>query len=142
MTPETIAKLEQAFRYTFTDTEACLYAGIDESTFYRYERKHPEFRKRKMILRVSPNLVAKETLVSQLPGNLDQARWWAKNAPSMRQEFGEVQKVEHSGSIAASGDALHPEDEKVRLEYKERLKENIRRRAMERAQQKKDESSN
>jgi len=128
--------------YTYSDTEACLYAGISEDTLNRYEKRNPQFRVRKNILRHTPNLHAKETLVKNIPGNLDQSRWWAKNAPLMREDYGEVTKLEHSGEIATSDPVTHQEDETLRLEYKERLKANIRKRAIENSKKKqKDENT-
>lgn len=138
MTREVIEKLEKAFSYTYTDAEACLYAGISEDVLYAYQKRRPDFVNRKNALRLTPNLHAKETLVQAIPKNLEQSRWWAKNAPAMRQEFGEVQKVEHSGVVATEDPAVHPEDEELRIGFKQKLQENIRRRAVEKAKQKPD----
>ena len=92
-----VAKLEDAFRFCYTDDEACLYAGIHRATLYRYQEKHPEFSDRKMALRLNPNLHAKKELVEGIKGSIDQARWWAKN--KMRDEFGEKAIVELKGQI-------------------------------------------
>ena len=89
MTPEVIAKLEEAFTHCFSDKEACLYAGIHPATLYRFQEKYPEFSERKELLRLTPNMAAKKELVTGIKGNLDQARWWAQN--KMTDDFGPKQ---------------------------------------------------
>jgi len=79
--------------YTFSDEEACLYAGISTSTLYNYQKKYPEFLEIKQQLRLHPNMNAKKELVDQIKGNIDQAKWWAKNHKSMRGDFGELQEL-------------------------------------------------
>ena len=64
-----LTKLEDAFAFTYTDEEASLYAGINPVTLYRYQKKHPEFCKRKEQLRLTPNLAAKKILVSFIISN-------------------------------------------------------------------------
>ena len=97
MTKDVLLKLEDAFRFCYTDEEACLYADISPTPFYEYQKKHPEFAERKKALRLYPNLHAKEELVKGIKGSIDQARWWAKN--KMRDEFGEKSTVELKGQI-------------------------------------------
>ena len=86
MTPEVIAKLEDAFTHCFSDKEACLYAGIHPATLYRFQEKYPGYSERKELLRLTPNMAAKKELVTGIKGNLDQARWWASN--KMTDDFG------------------------------------------------------
>ncbi len=61
-----IAKLEQAFMIGCTDLEACLYAGIKKDAFYRYIQKNPEFGDRKEVLKQSPFLQARKTIIKAL----------------------------------------------------------------------------
>lgn len=77
MTKEVLLKLEDAFAFTYTDEEACLYAGISPDTLYRYQKKNPKFSERKEALRLTPNLKAKKILVTSIENSLDQSRWWA-----------------------------------------------------------------
>jgi len=60
MTPETVGKLEEGFLRGFTDSEACLYAGINPSTLYAYCAEHPEFSEKKEVLKNSPLMLAKQ----------------------------------------------------------------------------------
>ena len=51
MTPEVIAKLEEAFAWGCSDIEACLWADIAPKTLYVYQEKNPEFAQRKAALK-------------------------------------------------------------------------------------------
>ena len=89
MTPEVLQKLEDAFANSFSDKEACLYAGISPATLYNFQEKYPAFLERKELIRLTPNMAAKKELVKNIAGNLDQARWWAQN--KMTDDFGPKQ---------------------------------------------------
>ena len=73
MTPEVIAKLEEAFKYGATDIEACGYADIAIDTLYLYQRKNPQFINRKETLKNSPIFTAKKSVVDRLPRDPDLA---------------------------------------------------------------------
>lgn len=62
MTPEVIAKLEEAFAWGCTDIEACLWANIAEKTLYLYQEKNPEFIQRKESLKETPVLNSRATV--------------------------------------------------------------------------------
>jgi hypothetical protein len=66
MTPEVIAKLEEAFAWGCTDREACLWAGIAEETLYNHQNRNPEFLKRKEALKETPVLIARKSVVTRL----------------------------------------------------------------------------
>ena len=92
-TPEVLNKLEQGFMYSFSDEEACLYAGVSPKALYNYQKKNPDFVQRKQLLKLSPNLLAKEKLVKDIRTDINQARWWAERR--MKGEFSlEAQKLE------------------------------------------------
>lgn len=77
MTEETIKKLLDAFSYSFTDEEACIYANISPKTLYNYWEKFPEFLQQKEILKKKPNLKAKMNKVKAVnEGNLQESWWW------------------------------------------------------------------
>lgn len=59
ITKECVAKLEQAYKIGANDTEACLHAGIDRSTLFRYEKENEEFRNKKAEWKRQPILKAK-----------------------------------------------------------------------------------
>ena len=66
MTPDVIAKLEEAFAWGCTDREACLWADIGFQTLYNYQEKHPEFVERKEALKEKPILLARKAVVNAI----------------------------------------------------------------------------
>jgi len=66
MTPEVIAKLEEAFSFGSTDLEACCYANISKDTLYRIIKKNPEFSDRKETLKNHPTMKAKRIVNKSL----------------------------------------------------------------------------
>lgn len=63
MTPEIIAKLEEAFALGCSDLEACLFANIGKSTLYNYQENNPEFVERKEQLKENPILKARISVI-------------------------------------------------------------------------------
>ncbi len=59
MTDECISKLEEAFTWGCTDSEACCFADISMATLYRYCEKNTQFRDRKEKLKDMPVMKAK-----------------------------------------------------------------------------------
>lgn len=66
MTRVVIEKLEEAFSYGCSDREACLLANIGEQTLYDYQRKNPDFKSRKDLLKSNPILKARVSVVNNL----------------------------------------------------------------------------
>ena len=66
MTEETVKKLLDAFSYSFTDQEACLYANISTKTLYNYCEKYPEFLQQKEDLKKQPNIKAKMNWIAKI----------------------------------------------------------------------------
>ena len=60
--PETVAKLEEAFSLGSTVVGACLYAGIGKNTYYRWCEEDPEFRDRMELLKETQVLSALKTV--------------------------------------------------------------------------------
>lgn len=120
VTPDVLAKLNDAFAFCYSDIEACLYAGISVDALYDYQKKNPQFAKRKEMLRKTPNLKAKKTLVENV-GELSQARWWAEH--KMSDEFGTkntiaIEDNTDQGELDEANTALVNEfEEKMRVNY-------------------------
>ncbi|EAC8477277.1 hypothetical protein JH67_02970 [Listeria monocytogenes] len=98
MTRPTIQKLEDAFLKGLSDREACLYAGIAPSTLYDYCKANPDFSERKELLKEQVKMNAKINIANKIEqGNIDLSQWYlARKEP---EEFGNQQKIEHSGSM-------------------------------------------
>lgn len=124
MTKDVLQKLEDGFAFTYTDEEACLYAGISKQTLYNYQKRNPQFVDRKEALRLSPNLVAKQVLVSGIAKNLPQAQWWATRKMP---EFTPKQKIEHSGVIEGGMDqaSMSPKMQEAAKLFREAKTEQI-----------------
>lgn len=86
MTPEVVSKLESAFSWGCTDTEACIHAGISRETLYEYIRNNPKFADRKEQLKETPNLRARQVLNIALQQKDKQAaQWWLER--KKKEEF-------------------------------------------------------
>jgi hypothetical protein len=69
---EVVRKLEEAFALGCSDIEACLYADIGKTAFYKYQDKHPQFAERKEMLKERPILQARDSVIQHMKrdGNL------------------------------------------------------------------------
>lgn len=86
MTEEVVAKLETAFSWGCTDSEACVWAGISQDALYDYQRKNPAFTKRKELLKETPTLKARQ-VINLAIGQKDKqaAQWWLER--KRKEEF-------------------------------------------------------
>jgi hypothetical protein len=91
ITPEVVAKLEDAFVWGHSDSEACLIVGIDQATLYRYCEKHRSFATKKELLKNTPTLEARRTLVAAIKIDPDLALKYLerkkKDEFALRQEY-------------------------------------------------------
>lgn len=92
LTPEIIAKLEQAFSMGCSDLEACFYADIGKTTLYNYQNAHPEFVDRKE--RLKERMIFKaRTVIADALNNKDEntARWYLER--KRKDEFSTKQET-------------------------------------------------
>lgn len=83
---DVLQKLEAAFSWGCTDNEACIWANISPSTLYNYQLAHPEFVKRKELLKDTPNLKARQVINMALQQKDKQAaQWWLER--KRKEEF-------------------------------------------------------
>lgn len=75
-TESVILKLEQAFALGCSDREACFYAGVATTPFYEYCKKNPKFRERKELLKESPILAARQSVLDGIIGNPGKVVSW------------------------------------------------------------------
>ena len=74
MTQEVVSKLEEAFLWGCTDSEACLYADINPRTLYRYCEDNEEFSQRKEVLKQNPLMRSRRVVMDALDnGDLNTA---------------------------------------------------------------------
>ncbi len=131
ITEAVLRKLEAAFAVGCTDDEACLYADIAPATLYKYQNDNLDFLEWKRLIKQRPVLKARNVIIGALDAkDIQTAKWYLERKRSS--EFGEKQKVEHSGIVATTTlDDENPEDVALRNEFKERLRANIYKRADE-----------
>jgi hypothetical protein len=89
MTPEIIAKLEQAFSMGCSDLEACLHANIGKTTLYNYQNENPKFVERKEQLKEKLVLKAR-TVIAEALNKKDEntAKWYLER--KKKDEFGKA----------------------------------------------------
>ena len=98
MTEKVIAELKGAFAVGATDSQACFYAEIDESTFYRYCEKTEGFREEMNRLKEKPILKAKTNIVTKLlGGDTEVSKWYLERRA--RAEFATRQEIGNSDGV-------------------------------------------
>ncbi len=137
LTPEVVTKLEEASAVRSSIKEACFYAGISKQTYFRWMKENPELSDRLEDLRQKPFLHARRTIISRLDDVNVAFKFLEKEKPD---EYGERLNMQHSVEIAQGG-ALHPEDDALRIEFRERLRANIRKRWENKEQQAQQQSA-
>lgn len=68
-TDDLIQKLEYAFSIGASDSEACFYADISNTSLYNFQKENPLFLERKNRLKEKPILKARQELVKGLQDN-------------------------------------------------------------------------
>lgn len=97
ITELTLKKLEEAFILGATDMEACLYADISSQTLYTYQKNNKEFLDRKDLLKETPVLKARASVVKGLQGSPELALKFLER--KKKDEFSLKHELEHSGNI-------------------------------------------
>ena len=96
VTPEVLAKLEQAFGMGCSDKEACLYADISMDALYNHQNRHPDFAEWKALLKEKPVLKARNTVVTSL-SDPETAKWYLER--KTKGEFNSRHGIELTGEV-------------------------------------------
>ena len=93
ITPEQLRQIEECTVWGWPIGKSCDYAGVRPTTFFDYQREHPDFRRKLSILRDFPVLAAKRAVAEAvLAGDLEMSRWYLeRRLPS---EFGRRRRVD------------------------------------------------
>ena len=76
ITEEQLRDVERAVAWGWGIEKACDYADIRHGTFYDYQRRHPEYRRKIKLLRDYPVLAAKRVVAEAVEaGDLATSRW-------------------------------------------------------------------
>lgn len=92
ITPKKLEKLEEAFKLGCTNTEACFYADVAESTFYDFLKEYPEYSDKIKMWKEYQKIQARLAVHQALKrGDKDMAKWYlerkAKDEFSIKQEI-------------------------------------------------------
>lgn len=116
MTPEVIGKIEQVAALDGSVEEMALYAGVNYTTIYDYLKTHEAFAKRIAMLRETPVLKARQTIVRALgePGHA--FKYMEKKR---RKEFGNAIDITSDGKQLGTPvlGALATEEQKQALPH-------------------------
>ncbi len=100
MTPDVLAKLDEAFLSGHTDEEACLIAGIDPSTLYRYCQENEHYARKKELLKLRPQSQARHNIVKKInEGDAETSKWYLER--KAKHEFSTKQEVSNEISTKA-----------------------------------------
>lgn len=97
ITPEILAKLEEAFLVGASDLEACFYADISKTALYDYQNANPSFTERKEKLKESLKLRAKINVSRSLnSGDVNDSKWYLER--KAKDEFAQRSIMQHAGT--------------------------------------------
>ena len=83
ITRTTIAKLERILELGGTVSDACNYAGIDVSTYYRNIDKNPTFASKMVNAKLFVKINAKQNIANDIKqGNIETSKWYLENRHS------------------------------------------------------------
>lgn len=91
---EVVKKIEEASAIDATIHELCLYANISVQTYYNWLDANPEYVERLKLLRNSPFLKARRSIVQSLEDPNNAFRYMEKKLPA---EFSDRKVVQHEG---------------------------------------------
>lgn len=92
------AKLEDAFRFGATKAEACLWAGIDPSTLWRYEEKNPDFAMKIEAWQNELVSIARANVARSIrAGNVNDS--WVFLKAKRREEFAEQKNIRTNENV-------------------------------------------
>jgi hypothetical protein len=92
MTEATIGKLKEGFAQGFSVRNACIWADINQDTYFEYCKKHPKFSEQCKTLQQKPLIKSILVINKALnDGDVSTAKWYAerkaKDEFSLRQEL-------------------------------------------------------
>lgn len=129
-TKDVISKLEQAALIDATVEEMCFYADISVAAYYRYIEVNPKFREKITALRERLTLKSRQNIATRIEsGDISLSKWHMERKKP--DEYGERINLNHSGEI----DSIPSEDKAAIASFHASLKENLRKRSLERAKE-------
>lgn len=123
ITPECLHKLKEGFLRGYTNRIACIYAGIAESTYYKYCDENPEFVEKKRAWQANPVTKALDNVKQSLDeGDVQTSKWLLER--KLKDEYS--LRVENTGK---GGEPIKKEvvyiDKEEKQGYEDHIKEAI-----------------
>ena len=115
MTEATIGKLKEGFAQGFSVRNACIWADINQDTYFEYCKKHPNFSEQCKTLQQKPLIKSILVINKALnEGDVATAKWYAerkaKDEFSLRNEIsgidGEAVKLEQTVTVKTIQDVV------------------------------------
>ena len=105
MTPEAIDKLKTAFMMGCSNEEAVLFAGINRTSLYNYEKENPQFVDEKEILRQRPKLKARMNVIKSIENeSVDDSKWYLER--KLKGEFSTRSELTGAGGKGLLDDKI------------------------------------
>ena len=129
MTPEVINKLKEAFAIDPTIKDACAYAEIGETTYYRWMEENPVLREELERMRSRLPLKSHQNIASHIhQGDVGLSKWYLeRRRPEL---FAEKLKIEQT---TPDDEAMDKEDEAILAEYEDKIYKNLQKRMLEKS---------
>ena len=124
LNPEVVNELAYAFAIGASIREACAYANISVGTYYNWTRANPKLLQHLENIKEKLPLKAKDNIAKGInAGDVSLSKWLMERTQA--DVYGEKTTLQHEAVLPTGA---HPEDDALRLEYKQKLMENIEHR--------------
>lgn len=107
-----------------TDQEACILANIAPSSLYNYQSDYPEFLERKKLLRHTPILKARQTIIGALDTPVYALKYLERKRP---EEFGDYVRPKAEEIVALTKEQIEKLDRIARGTLSESVNTEISR---------------
>jgi len=121
MTEATIGKLKEGFAQGFSVRNACIWADINQDTYFEYCKKHPNFSDQCKTLQQKPLIKSILVINKALnEGDVSTAKWYAER--KAKDEFSLKTETEHTGEIRSKVVYIEKEEKE---EYENHINDTI-----------------
>ena len=121
MTEATIGKLKEGFAQGFSVRNACIWADINQDTYFEYCKKHPNFSDQCKTLQQKPLIKSILVINKALnEGDVSTAKWYAER--KAKEEFSLKTETEHMGEIKSKVVYIEKEEKE---EYENHINDTI-----------------
>jgi hypothetical protein len=135
LNPDVVRKLKDAFAIGANVKEACYYAEIAESTYYKWVKENPKLSEEFDLMRQRLPLKAKENIAKSIENSNSIPDSWKLLERKQPDEFAETLNLKNSGEININSE-VPPEDQEAIIAFRQNLKQNMLKRRTELAKQK------